>query len=157
MVGFFSGLIDSNVIILLISLLPVLELRGGILAASLLHVDWRLALIICIIGNLIPIPFILLFMNKIFDLLKNTRLMAFINRLERRIESKSAAITKYKKWGLFLFVAIPLPGTGAWTGAMVASFLKIPVKESILSISLGVLTAGVVMSIISYGVLGLFI
>ena len=113
MVGFFSGLVGSNVIILLISLLPVLELRGGILAASLLQVDWRLALIICIIGNLIPIPFILLFMNKIFDLLKNTKLMSFINRLERRIEAKSAAITKYKKWGLFLFVAIPLPGTGA--------------------------------------------
>ena len=157
MVGFFSGLVGSNVIILLISLLPVLELRGGILAASLLQVDWRLALIICIIGNLIPIPFILLFMNKIFDLLKNTKLMSFINRLERRIEAKSAAITKYKKWGLFLFVAIPLPGTGAWTGAMVASFLKIPVKESILSISLGVLAAGLIMSIVSYGVLGLFI
>ena len=129
--------VPAELIIFLISLLPILELRGGILAGTLLGVDWPIAYLICVIGNLLPIPFILLFIRKIFDWMRNTRF-----------------VKKYKKFGLFLFVAIPLPGTGGWTGALIASVLKMRLKDSLPPIIAGVLVAGFVMTLLSYGVLG---
>lgn len=148
--------VGSYLIVFLISMMPILELRGGILAASLLKIDWRVALIICIIGNILPIPFVLLFINKIFSYLKNTRFFTFVDKFEKKLMKKSESVLKYEKLGLFLFVAIPLPGTGAWTGAAIAALLKMPIKESLVSIILGVLSAGIIMSILSYGVLGFF-
>ena len=103
--------VPAELIIFLISLLPILELRGGILAGTLLGVDWPIAYLICVIGNLLPIPFILLFIRKIFDWMRNTRFVKLVDKLEAKAEKKSAKVTKYKKFGLFLFVAIPLPGT----------------------------------------------
>lgn len=143
-------------IIFIISMIPILELRGGILAAKFLGVKLNLAFGICMVGNLIPIPFILLFIKKIFEWLKKTRFHKVPEFFERKADEKKNSILKYKKLGLFLFVAIPLPGTGAWTGAMVASLLNMKIKEAFLSILLGVITAGIIMSIISYGVLGIF-
>ena len=120
--------VPAELIIFLISLLPILELRGGILAGTLLGVDWPIAYLICVIGNLLPIPFILLFIRKIFDWIRNTRFVKLVDKLEAKAEKKSAKVTKYKKFGLFLFVAIPLPGTGGWTGALIASVLKMRFK-----------------------------
>lgn len=148
--------LGSYGIIFIVSMLPILELRGGVLAASLLGVDWRMALPICIIGNFLPIPFIFLFFKKILERLKNTRFVKFVNKLEKKIEKKSASITKYEKWGLFFFVAIPLPGTGAWTGSMIAALFDMPLKDSIIAILGGVLAASLIMLVLSYGVLGFF-
>lgn len=156
LVDFLDNSVGANLIIFIVSMMPILELRGGILAASLLGVDWRVALPICIIGNILPIPFIFLFFKKILSWLKNTRFVKFVNDFEKKIEKKSASVTKYKRWGLFFFVAIPLPGTGAWTGSMIAALLDIPLKDSIIAILLGVLGASVIMSVLSYGVLGFF-
>ena len=156
LVDFLDNSVGANLIIFIVSMMPILELRGGILAASLLGVDWRVALPICIIGNILPIPFIFLFFKKILSWLKNTRFVKFVNDFEKKIEKKSASVTKYKRWGLFFFVAIPLPGTGAWTGSMIAALLDMPLKDSIIAILLGVLGASVIMSVLSYGVLGFF-
>ena len=142
--------VPAELIIFLISLLPILELRGGILAGTLLGVDWPIAYLICVIGN----PFILLFIRKIFDWMRNTRFVKLVDKLEAKAEKKSAKVTKYKKFGLFLFVAIPLPGTGGWTGALIASVLKMRLKDSLPPIIAGVLVAGFVMTLLSYGVLG---
>ena len=143
--------IPEELIVFLISLLPILELRGGLIAASLLGIEYWVALPICIIGNLLPIPFILLFIRKVLSWLKKTKpFKKLVEKIEEKAEKNKGKITKYAKWGLFLFVAIPLPGTGAWTGALVADALDIHVKKSFPVIALGVLTAGVIMVIFAY-------
>lgn len=143
--------IPEELIVFLISLLPILELRGGLIAASLLGIEYWVALPICIIGNLLPIPFILLFIRKVLSWLKKTKpFKKLVEKIEEKAEKNKGKITKYAKWGLFLFVAIPLPGTGAWTGALVADALDIHVKKSFPVIALGVLTAGIIMVIFAY-------
>lgn len=145
---------DKNLIIFIISMFPILELRGGLIAASLLKLPFISSFIICLIGNILPIPFILIFLNKIFELLKkNKKIKKLVNKLESKSLSKSDKIQKYKYYGLFLFVAIPLPGTGAWTGSMIAVLLNMDKKKSFYAICLGVLGAGIIMSILSYGIL----
>lgn len=146
--------IPPELIIFLVSMLPIIELRGGMLAASFLQVDWPIALLICYIGNLLPVPFILLFIRKIFEWMKNTRFVKLIHRLEERAKRKSESVTKYKKLGLFLFVAIPLPGTGAWMGALIAVMMNMRLKHALPAIVLGLITAGLLMALISYGILG---
>lgn len=146
--------VSKEALIFIISLLPILELRGGLLAASLLKVEYLTALPICVIGNILPIPFILLFIRKIFALLKKTKTFRpLVERMERRAMGKSDRIKEYEFLGLLLFVGIPLPGTGAWTGALIASLLQIDIKKSSIAILLGVALAAVIMSILSYGVL----
>lgn len=149
----FGALSDlpHELIIFLISLCPILELRGGLIAAALLGVELWAALPICIIGNLLPIPFILLFIRKIFSLMKKTKLFrGIVEKLEKRAEKNKEKVTKYAKWGLFLFVAIPLPGTGAWTGSLVADALDIHVKKSFPIIVAGVVVASLIMTLIAY-------
>ncbi len=142
----------------LISMIPLLELRGGLLAASLLQVDIRLAVPICILGNTIPVPFILWFITPIFNALKRTKLLRpLVEKLETKALGKSDKIQRGYFWGLALFVGIPLPGTGAWTGALIASLLNIPAKKAFPAIMLGILIATVIMSVVSYGLLGALI
>ena len=123
-----GGKAAKELIIFIISMIPILELRGGILAAgpAFLNIPtWR-AIPICLVGNLIPIPFILLLIRPIFAWLRKTRLFRpLVEKLEKKAMSKSDRISRYEFWGLVLFVGIPLPGTGAWTGALVASLLGI--------------------------------
>ena len=143
------GGIPSELIVFIISLFPILELRGGLIAASILNVDvWR-AIPICILGNILPIPFILLFIEKIFEVLKNTRFVKMINKLEEKAEKGAKKIMKHKKWGLFLFVGIPLPGTGAWTGTLAASFLEIDFKKSIVAVACGVVLAAIIITVLT--------
>lgn len=150
----FAG-INKNILIFIVSMLPIVELRGGLIAASILEVEFIKAFIICFIGNILPVPFILLLIDKIFDLLKKWKpTKKIVTKLEKKTLSKSDQIHKYGYWGLLLFVGIPLPGTGAWTGTLLAVLLNLDKKKSFVAISLGVLLAGIIMSILSYGVLG---
>ena len=150
--------VSREVVIFIISMIPILELRGGLLVASLLNVSITTAIPICIVGNIIPIPFILLFIKQIFKWLKKIKLFrGIIERLEARAMSKSDNIKKYEFWGLMLFVGIPLPGTGAWTGSLIAALLDIDFKKAIIAELCGIAIATVIMSIFSYGLLGALI
>lgn len=150
----FDG-INKEVIIFIISLMPILELRGGLLAASLLHVEFIRAMMICIIGNVLPIPIVLLFLEKVLELLGKWKVTKkIVTWLEKKVDSKREQIDKYGYWGLVLFVGIPLPGTGAWTGSLLAVMLGLNKKKSFVCILLGVMLAAIIMSIISYGILG---
>ena len=147
--------VSKEPLIFIISLFPILELRGGLLAASLLKVNYRTALPLCIFGNILPIPFILLFIRKIFGWMKKSRVLRpLVEKLENRAMGRSDQIQKYEFLGLLLFVGIPLPGTGAWTGALIASLMQIDIKKSSVAILAGIALAAVIMSIVSYGVLG---
>lgn len=152
-----SGKVGKEFIIFLISMVPILELRGGLLAAgpALLDVPMWQAIPICFIGNLVPIPFILLLITKIFDWMKGTKkLKPLVEKLEHKAMSQSANIEKYEFWGLVAFVGIPLPGTGAWTGALIAALLGIRFRKAFPAIVLGLIVATVIMTILSYTVLG---
>lgn len=152
-----SGKVGKEFIIFLISMVPILELRGGLLAAgpALLDVPMWQAIPICFIGNLVPIPFILLLITKIFDWMKGTKkLKPLVEKLEHKAMNQSANIEKYEFWGLVAFVGIPLPGTGAWTGALIAALLGIRFRKAFPAIILGLVVATVIMTILSYTVLG---
>lgn len=149
----FGGKVAKELIVFVISMIPVLELRGSLLAAGLLKMDFLSTFIIAVIGNMLPIPFILIFIDKIFGWLKNTRLKNMVEKLENKALSKSDQIRKYGRFGLFLFVAVPLPGTGAWTGALAATLLRMKFKDSIFPIFMGVVVAGLIVSLISFGIL----
>lgn len=146
------GGIPAELVVFIISLCPILELRGGLIAASLLNIEMWKAIPICIIGNILPIPFILLFIEKIFEKLKNTRFVKMINKLEEKAEKGAEKIMKHKKWGLLLFVGIPLPGTGAWTGSLVAALFHFKLKDACLAILGGLILATIIMTFISYGI-----
>lgn len=151
------GGIDPIWICFIISMVPFLELRGGLLAAALLQVDIFTAIPICIIGNILPIPFILWFITPIFNWLKKTKLFRpLVEKLENKAASKSDKIEKGYFWGLALFVGIPLPGTGAWTGSLIAAMLDIPKKKSIPAVVLGVCLAAALMGALSLVFEGLF-
>ena len=146
---------SAELVIFLVSMIPILELRGGLIVASLLHVDMWTAIPICIIGNIIPVPSILLLITKIFAAMKKTKLFFFfLTALERRAMGKSERIQKGEFIGLMLFVGIPLPGTGAWTGSLIAALLGIKNRKAVPAILLGILIATVIMCVVSYGILG---
>ena len=152
-IDLFSGKIPKEMIVFIISMLPILELRGSILAAGFLKMEFLSTYIVAVLGNILPIPFIFLFVNKVFELLKKTRMKKFVEKIENKALSKSDQIRKYGKVGLFLFVAIPLPGTGAWTGSLIAVLLRMKGRECFHWIVLGVLTAGLIMSLLSFGII----
>ncbi len=150
--------VSREAVIFIISMIPILELRGGLLVASLLDVSILRAIPICIIGNIIPIPFILLFIKQIFKWMKKFKIFrGLIEKLENRAMSKSDSIKRYEFWGLALFVGIPLPGTGAWTGSLIAALLDIDIKKAVLAELLGIAIATIIMSLVSYGLLGALI
>ena len=155
LVRLFSQTIPAELTVFLLSLMPVIELRGGILAAKLLDLQMLPAFLICLVGTLLPTPFILLLIKKIFEWMRNTRFVKLVDRMEAKGRSKFDKINKYKTIGLLIFVAIPLPGTGAWTGSLAAALMKMDFKSAMLSVALGTLTADVIMCIVSYGLLGL--
>ena len=142
----------------LISMVPVIELRGAIPAAVGSGLNICVAIIASVIGNLVPVPFIILFIRKIFALMRkwSKKLDTLVTKLETRAEKKSDIVQKYAFWGLFVIVAIPLPGTGAWTGALVAAMLDMRLRRAFPAIALGVMAAAVIVTIITYGVGALF-
>ena len=157
-VDFFGNSMPKELVIFFTSMLPVLELRGGMIAAKLLDVDLFRAFVVCYLGNILPIPFILLFIRRIFKFLKKSKHIApVIEKLEIRSMRKSEKVKRWRNWGLLVFVAAPLPGTGGWTGALIAALLDIRIRSSLPIICLGVFIADLIMAIFSYGLLGLFI
>lgn len=162
LVGIFGGAATAvgykYVIIFIISLLPILELRGGLIAAKLLGLPAFYSFIICFIGNILPIPIILWLIKPLFNYLKKYKLCnKFITWCENKANTKKEQIERLKYLGLFLFVGIPLPGTGAWTGCLIATLLGMDQKKSMIAAISGVILAGIIMLIFSYGVLGLVI
>ncbi len=152
-VDLFQDKIPPELTIFVISLLPILELRGGMIAARLLGVSFLKAFAICYVGNMLPIPFILLFINMFFKILRKYPFFEkIITRLEAKTEKNKDKVLRYKSWGLLIFVAIPLPGTGGWTGALMAALLDIDFKRALPIISLGVFIAGLIMSLVTYGI-----
>ncbi len=150
--------VSKEIVVFIISMIPILELRGGLIVSRLLQVPITTAIPLCIIGNIIPIPFILLFIKQIFKWMKKIRLFrGLIEKLENRAMGKSDNIKKYEFWGLVLFVGIPLPGTGAWTGSLIAALLDVDFKKAIVAELLGIAIATIIMSFVSYGLLGALI
>lgn len=140
--------------VLLLSMVPVLELRAAIpVGCSLGLGPWECALA-AVIGNMIPVPFIILFIRKLFDFLRThwPRMGRFVDKLEAKAESKKPLVQKYAIFGLILLVAIPLPGTGAWTGALVAAMLDIRLKRAVPCIFLGVIIAAAIVTMLSFGI-----
>ena len=157
MINIFGGLTamqyGKEIIVFIISLLPLLELRGGIIAARVLGLSPIPGYAISTIGNLIPIPFILLLINKILEWMRNSKIKFFnsiATWLDSKVEKHKGQIEKYGYWGLVLFVGIPLPGTGAWTGSLVASVLEMNRKKAFGAIVIGMLMASVIMMTLSY-------
>ena len=138
----------------LISMLPIVELRGGLPAGVAMGLPIPTAFLAAFLGNMLPVPFIILFIRRIFKWIRVhiPRLGAFVDRLEKKAYSKSDKVVQYETWGLLAFVAIPLPGTGAWTGALIAALLDLRLKRAIPVITLGVLIAGGIITLLTYGV-----
>ena len=138
-----------------ISMLPIIALRGAIPVGAASGLPWYTNYLLCCIGNLLPVPIILFFVEYVLNFMKGVKHLDKIAFwVEEKAEKYKGQVTKYATWGLLLFVAIPLPGTGAWTGTLVASFIKMKKSTAFLSVLGGVLTAGVIVTLISYGVLG---
>lgn len=157
MIEFWGTTAGSILMTLLISMVPVLELRAAIPAGVIAGLDIPVVVATAIIGNLIPIPFIIVFIRKIFKWMqtKSEKLAALVKRLENKADRKKDKVLKYEFWGLMFFVAIPLPGTGAWTGALIAAMLDMQLKRAFPAIAAGVVIAAVIVTVATYGVAAL--
>ena len=175
-------MLKKYLIIFLVSMVPLIELRGAVPIAVGMNLPLLPSYIVCVLGNMLPVPFIFFFARKvlewgadkpvigkfftfclekghkggqIFKVLKKTKLFrGLVMKLEDRAMRKSDQVKKYEFWGLMLFVGIPLPGTGAWTGTLAASLLDMDFKSSVIAVMLGVVLAGVIMGLLSMGVFG---
>ena len=155
LVTLFGTTIPKELTVFVISLMPILELRGGLIAARLLEMNVWSAFFFCFVGNMLPIPFILLFIRKIFDLMRKWKYtVKIVAKMEAKAEKHRGTIEKYGFWGLLILVAVPLPGTGGWTGALVAALMDIRMRRALPAITLGVLIAGFIVGGISFGLFG---
>ena len=149
---FLSTTIGKIIATFFISMVPVIELRGAIPIGVGYGLPYWAVVSIAILGNLLPVPFIILFIRKIFELMRrwSKKLDALVTKLENRAKNKSDVVQKYAFWGLFVLVAIPLPGTGAWTGALVAAMLDMRLKRAFPAIALGVVGAATIMTLVTF-------
>lgn len=139
---------------LFVAMVPVVELRGAIPFGVVRGLNIWTAIITAMLGNLVPIPFIILFIRRIFAWMRAhmPKLDGLVTRMEKKAEKNRAKVEQYKFWGLAIFVAIPLPGTGAWTGALIAAMMEMRLKHAFPAIAIGVMIAAVIVSVITYGV-----
>ena len=158
--GAFGGLTaiayGREILVFIISLMPILELRGGLIAAALLGLDPIPSYIISIIGNVLPVPFILLLITKILAWMKKSKVKFFnkiANWLDEKVEKHKGQIEKFGYVGVILFVGIPLPGTGAWTGSLIASVLNMDKKKTFLAVLVGIFMASIIMMLLSFGII----
>lgn len=138
-------------------MIPFIELRGSIIFGAAMGIPWQHAFLVSFLGNILPVPFLILLARPIFAWLKTTRLLAgFTQKVEDQLMKKADKVTvqKYSAVGLFLFVAIPLPGTGAWSGSLIAALLDVKMWYALPAVIAGVFAAGVIMTVASYGLLG---
>lgn len=140
-------------LVLIIAMTPIMELRAAIPVGVANDLGIWLSILISIIGNIIPVPFIMLFIKKIFEVMKKNKFLGkIVKKMEEKANKNKKTIDKYGYFGLFILVAIPLPGTGAWTGSLVASMFNMDIKKSFITISFGVLGAAFIVSLITYGI-----
>ncbi len=153
--GFFLHLpFGRELLVFLISLMPILELRGGLIAASLLKLDPVPSYIISVIGNILPVPFILWLINSILNAMRKSKHFSGVAKwLDGKVEKHKGQIEKYGFWGLVFFVGIPLPGTGAWTGSLIAAVLEMDRKKAFWAAMIGIFIASIIMMIVSFGLL----
>ena len=142
----------------LVAMVPVVELRGAIPFGVVRGLNIWTAIIASVLGNLVPVPFIILFIRRIFAWMRAhmPKLDGLVTRMEKKAEKNRAAVEKYAFWGLAILVAIPLPGTGAWTGALVAAMMEMRLKRAFPAIVIGVVIAGVIVSVVTYGAQAIF-
>ena len=142
----------------LVAMVPVVERRGAIPFGVVRGLNLWTAIIASVLGNLVPVPFIILFIRRIFAWMRAhmPKLDGLVTRMEKKAEKNRAAVEKYAFWGLAILVAIPLPGTGAWTGALVAAMMEMRLKRAFPAIVIGVVIAGVIVSIVTYGAQAIF-
>ena len=150
---FLSTTLGRMALTFCIAMVPVLELRGAIPIGTAYGLDLWTAIFVSILGNLVPVPFIIIFIKKIFAWIRRRmpRLDGLVTGLEKRAADKSETVEKYAFWGLFILVAIPLPGTGAWTGSLVAAMMDMPMRKAFPAIALGVVGAGIIVAFVTYG------
>ena len=151
--------VGEFVFTMLVSMIPVVELRGGIpFGVATLGLPYPTAFGAAVIGNMLPVPFIIVYIRRIFQWMRRRmpRLDGMVDALERKAHLKGRKVSRYKYLGLTLFVALPLPGTGAWTGALAAAFLDMPLRRALPSIVLGVVLAGCIMTGLTHFGVNLF-
>ena len=156
---FFTDILGKELGIMLCSMIPIIELRGAIPLGAALGLPWWQSYLLSVIGNMIPVPFILLFIRKILEWMCRSKIKFFNkigNWIDNKAEKNRDKIEKYSFWGVCLFVAIPLPVTGAWTGSLVAATIEMKFWKAMLSALLGVMIAGVIMTLGSYGIVAAF-
>ena len=158
MVEFLESLgLSPQLLIFIISMVPFIELRGGIIVGLALELPWYEVFPICFVGNILPIPFVIMFGRKLLDWFGNTRLFGkFVAKYKRKLAEKSKKVKKYGPFGLALFVGVPVPGTGAWSGALLAVLLNLRLKLAVPAILAGLLLAGTIITLGTSGVLGAF-
>ena len=152
--NFFTSVVGPYWSVFICSMIPIIELRGAIPIGAFVKMHPLICYLIAVTGNMLPVPFVLLLIKKIIELFKKSKikfLNKFANFLERRTEKNKDKVIKYGFWGIVILVAIPLPGTGAWTGSLISALLDIPFWKAMLAVFVGVLIAGVAMLFISYG------
>ncbi len=157
--SFFLETVGKELCVFFCSMIPIIELRGAIPMGAVFGMPWWHAYILSVLGNMVPVPFILLLIKKIIQWMSASKIKFFnkiANFLLRKVEKKRAGIEKYAFWGVCLFVAVPLPVTGAWTGSMVAAMIDMKFWKALLSCLLGVMISGVIMTIVSYGIAAIF-
>lgn len=147
----------SYVLVLLLAMAPVVELRGAIPAGVAMGMELKTVFVLSVIGNLLPVPLIILFIRKVFAWMKRHggKLAAIVSKMEAKAARGAQLFYKYELLGLYILVAIPLPGTGAWTGSLVAAMLNLRMRSAVPMIIAGVVTAGLIMFGVTYGVSGL--
>ncbi len=138
----------------IMAMTPVVELRGAIPFGVIGGLTIWESFAISVIGNMVPVPIIIIFVRKVFEWLrtKSERLNAMVTKLENKADQKKDIVEKWEALGLAILVAIPLPGTGAWTGALVAAMMDMRLKKALPAITLGVIVAGIIVSILTFGV-----
>ena len=154
---FFVDILGAEGGVFICSMIPIIELRGAIPMGYVLGLPWYLTYIISVIGNMLPVPFILLFINGVIRWMSNSKVKffnKFANWLLRKAEKNREKIEKYGFWGVALFVAIPLPVTGAWTGSLVSAVIDLKFWKAMLSALIGVMVAGVIVTLVTYGMIG---
>ena len=157
--SFFLETVGKELCVFFCSMIPIIELRGAIPMGAVLDMPWYIAYILSVLGNMVPVPFILLLIKKMIQWMSASKVKFFnkiANFLLRKVEKKRAGIEKYAFWGVCLFVAVPLPITGAWTGSLVAAMIDMKFWKALLSCLFGVMISGVIMTLISYGIVAIF-
>lgn len=155
--NFFTNSVGKELAVFFCSMIPIIECRGAIPLGCGLGLPWWQTFLLAFAGNLLPVPFILLLIEKIILWMEQSKVkffQKFASFLRRKVEKNKGKIEKYSYWGLILFVAIPLPGTGAWTGSLIAALLGLDVKKSTLAAAAGVIISCTIMTIVSYAVKG---